>query len=225
MCYISAVILAAYAPKSARAIGVIPYPNTGTVNPVTYTFTAMATGDITAYFAGAGGAAYSEDLGMMVNGVAVGTEGLNNHTSSVGSSFDLGHVNAGDTVTFFIDVWTGFDFGTGTHLGNVYSDPSLNGTYDSTYAPHTGVNHVYSSFYNSATAQFPGVPSGTYVGFEDLPASNPPDYNYLDEQYVFTDVGMTANGVPDSGSTMALFGLGLTGIGLLKSAWRKNRSA
>lgn len=190
----------------------IPYGTPGTVNPTTYTFTAMNTGDIDAYFCGSGGAAYSEDLGMLVNGVQVGVEGLNNHSSSIGQMYDLGHVNAGDTITFFIDVWTGPGFGQGTHLGDVYSNPALNGAYDSTYAPSPGVNHVYSTFYNSASAQFAGVPSGAYVGFEDLPASNPPDYNYLDEQYVFTDVGMST---PDSGSTMVLLGLSLAGISLL----------
>ncbi len=31
----------------------IPYPNTGTENPASYSFTATNTGDITGYFAGA----------------------------------------------------------------------------------------------------------------------------------------------------------------------------
>ena len=46
----------------------IPYPLSGTPNPVTYTFTAAATGDVIAYFAGSG-AAYDEELGMLDNGV------------------------------------------------------------------------------------------------------------------------------------------------------------
>lgn len=213
-CCISAVVLAAYAPETAHA-GAIPYPNPGTVNPMVYTFTAMNTGDIDAYFVGRGGAAYSEDLGMLVNGVPTGIEGLNNHTSNAGDMIDLGHVTAGQTVTFYIDVWTGSTFGTGTHLGDVYSNPSLNGAYDSTYFPSPGVNHVYSTFYNSTSGILPAsIPTGVYVGFEDLPASNPPDYNYADEQYVFTDVGMTGT-VPDSGSSVTLLGLGLAGVGLL----------
>ena len=43
--------LMAGAAQVARA-DAIPYPSSGIVNPVTYTFTAAANGNITAYFAG-----------------------------------------------------------------------------------------------------------------------------------------------------------------------------
>src|SRR6185312_12756929 len=49
--------------RAANA-GVIPYPDAHTPNPITYTFTAAATGDVTAYFAGTA-AQYSEQLGML----------------------------------------------------------------------------------------------------------------------------------------------------------------
>src|SRR5438445_9672217 len=61
----------------------IPYPTSGAYNPVTYTFTAMASGNITAYFAGST-ASYVNELGMLVNGVPTGIVGLNNHTSQIG---------------------------------------------------------------------------------------------------------------------------------------------
>ena len=189
----------------------IPYPNSGTVNPVTYSFTAAATGDIVAYFAGTG-AAFDEQLGLLDNGVLTPAGfGLDNQTSAIGDSFDLGTVTAGDTLTFVVNVLT---FG----LGNVYSDPSLNGTYDA----GVGVNHVYSTPYTAGSIPaFGAIPSGTYVGFEDLPAWWPPDYNYFDETYVFSDnVSVTTHGVPDATSTLSLFGLGLSGLGLIRRRFR-----
>ena len=70
---------------SARA-DVIPYATPGVINPASYTFTATATGNITAYFAGAS-AANTSELGMLVNGVSTGLFGLNNQTSAIGSKF------------------------------------------------------------------------------------------------------------------------------------------
>jgi len=42
----------------------IPYPNSGTPNTASYAFTAAATGEIIAYFAG-GGAAFDLQLGLL----------------------------------------------------------------------------------------------------------------------------------------------------------------
>src|SRR5689334_12353508 len=67
----------------------IPYPNSGTPNPVTYTFTAAANGNITAYFAGST-ASYDNELGLLRNGVSTGIIGLDNHTSAIGQSLNLG---------------------------------------------------------------------------------------------------------------------------------------
>jgi len=190
--------------SSSLIAGPIPYPNSGTENLITYTFNATANGDIIAYFAGTG-ASYTESLGMMINGVqSANGFGLVNQTSHVGDSFDLGFAHAGDTLTFDIDV-------TSPNLGLVYSDSSLNAAYDGS---SPGLNHVYST---DATAWqiAPSIPAGTYVGFEDLPGSNPPDWNYFDETYVFTDVTTTSS-VPDSGSSMMLLGMAMTGLGLLR---------
>jgi len=192
----------------AQTLSNLEYPDPGTVNPTTYTFTAAATGDIDAYFVSRGGADYTEVLGMLDNGTPTGITGLNNHTSSAGQELDLGSVHAGDTLTFFIDV-------TSPNLGDVYSNPALNATYDSTYHPSAGVNHIYSTSYNG-TGLGNSIPAGTYVGFEDLPASNPPDYNYTDEQYVFTDVATQTSTVPDSASSLGLLSMSIAGIGLLR---------
>jgi len=163
----------------------IPYPNPGTENPVTYSFSATATGDLTAYFYGTG-AAYDETLGVKINGVDSGITGLQNHQSGYGQQLDFGHVNAGDVLTFYINVQT-----TGA---TYYSDKSLN---------VDGVNHVYStSFSGDAT-----IPAGTFVAFEDLDHGG--DFNYQDEQFVFTNTTTT---VPEpAGVALMLAGLGLVG--------------
>ena len=78
-----AVSLLAAGPSAVNA-GPIPYPDAGTENPVLYSFTAAATGDITAYFYGST-AAYVKQLTMLVNGVPTGIQGLNSHTSAHGA--------------------------------------------------------------------------------------------------------------------------------------------
>lgn len=168
---------------------VIPYPTAGTQNPATYTFTAASTGDVIAYFYGSG-AAYTETLGLEVNGVETGITGLNNHATAIGTSLDLGHANAGDTLTFFIDVAT---------TGSVwYSNPSLNSD---------GANHVYSTTFSGNGT----IPAGTYVGFEDLAASVS-DFNYADEQFVFTNTLTNAGAAPEPG-TIGLMLLATAGLG------------
>src|SRR3954447_6442582 len=68
---------------SARA-DAIPYPTAGVVNSEVYTFTAGATGDIIAYFAGST-AFFDNQLGLLVDGVDTGKVGLDNHTSPLDS--------------------------------------------------------------------------------------------------------------------------------------------
>ena len=73
-----------------------------------------------------------------------------------------------------------------------------------------GVNHVYSTSYAGGGA----VPAGTYVGFEDLPSGG--DFNYTDEQFVFTNV---ASSVPEPANVaLMLAGVGLLGLGLRRRA-------
>jgi cytochrome c oxidase assembly factor CtaG len=87
-----AILLGLAGPVIVHA-GPIPYPNTGVENPVLYSFTATATGPVTAYFYGST-AAYVNELTMLVNGVGTGIQGLNTQTSVHGDAFVLGSVNA-----------------------------------------------------------------------------------------------------------------------------------
>jgi hypothetical protein len=184
---------------------VIPYPNVGTPNPITYSFTATSTGPITAYFAGSG-AGFDNELGLLINGVSTGIVGLDDHTSSIGDSLVLGNAVAGDKLVFVLQ---------NNSLGeDAYSDPSLNVGYDSP-GETDGHNHIYSVPYTATSPIFTGVPVGTYVAFEDLPFPAS-DFNYFDENFVFTDVSVVSHGVPDAASTLTLLSLGCGCMGLLR---------
>ena len=189
--------LAGGAAGAAQA-GVIPYPNPGTQNPVLYTFTATATGPITAYFAGSS-AGFEEVVGLLVNGVSTGITGLDNHTSAIGQSLVLGNVNAGDILTFEDIILP-----PNANVGPWFSNRALNSD---------GANHVYST--SAAANQIsPLVPAGTYVAFEDLPAGSS-DFDYNDVSFVFTNV----SSVPEP-STWAMMLLGFVGLGF---AFRQSR--
>jgi hypothetical protein len=204
-----AVLVCALTQVSNVRADAIPYPFIGIENPVIYSFTATATGDVIAYFAGSG-AAYHNELAMLVNGVlSPNGFGLENHSSAIGDSFNLGSANAGDTLTFVLHNIT-------PGLGDLYSDPTLNAPYDSFYFPTSSHNHIYSTLYTTTGPVFPGVPAGTYVAFEDLPASNPAgsDWNYNDEDFVFTNISSvtTDTSVVPLPSTAACGGLLLAGL-------------
>ncbi|WP_083636584.1 PEPxxWA-CTERM sorting domain-containing protein [Bradyrhizobium sp. AS23.2] len=187
-------MLALVAATAAKA-GVI-YPNPGTENPTTYSFTATANGSLVAYFYGSG-ASFSESLGLLVNGQDRGTA-LDNHISAYGEMYNFGNVSVGDTLVFYIDVKT-----TGH---TYYSDIKMN---------PDGVNHIYST----AFAGNGKIPAGTYVGFEDLSLHQTgwTDNNYTDEQFVFTVAA-----VPEP-STWAMMILGFAGVGFL--AYRRRNWA
>jgi hypothetical protein len=105
-------------------------------------FTAAATGEIIAYFAGAG-ATFDLQLGLLVNGVDTGVVGLDNKTSMIGQSLDLGHANAGDALTFV--------------LHNL-SLPTLNVSYD--IDGSVGHQHVYSTPYTATSPILDSIPVG-----------------------------------------------------------------
>ena len=198
--FAAAVLLCASVDARADSI---PYPNPGTPNPVTYTFTAATTGDIVAYFAGST-ASYVNELGLLDDGVQIGGFGLNNHASALGQSYNFGPVTAGDTLVFILHNLT---------LGlDAYSDPAMNLAYD--FDGRNGHNHVYSTPYTATSPIIDSIPAGTFVSFEDLRFTGSSDFNYNDEDFVFTNVA-TGSAVPEP-ATMLMLGTGLVG-----AAWRR----
>lgn len=168
----------------------IPYPDSGTENTTLYTFTATSTGDIGAYFYSET-AGYTNTLSLLVNGVITPESSagvLNNHASSKGDFVTLGHVNAGDVLTFQLNVIT-----TGETL---FSNKSWN---------DDGINHVYATSFSGDIVH--GIPAGTYVGFEDLHGGG--DLDYDDETFVFTNIAA----VPEPETyVMLLIGLAVMSI-------------
>ncbi len=167
------------------------YSSAGTPTGQSFSFTASTSEDIIAYFAGAS-AADTDTLGMSVNGVSTGSFGLNNQTSLIGDSFNLGHVNAGQLVVF--------------ELFNA----DLNTTFLSSEN-----NRTYSTSFSASY----GIPSGTFVAFEDLKFSNT-DYDYNDLQFVFQEVPTTA--VPEPSTVVAgallLLPFGVSTLRILRKA-------
>ena len=161
------------------------YPTPGTENPVTYSFSAAVGGDIVAYFAGQD-AGDTEDLGLLIDGVDTGIYGLSNHSTAVGTALNFGHVDAGQSLTFFI-----------RDGGNKwYSDKSLNSD---------GFNHIWITPYAGGDA---GVPAGIFAAFEDLPHGGDKDYN--DETFVFANIAR--GGVPEPATwSLMILGIGTAG--------------
>src|SRR5262245_13965852 len=131
---------------SARADS-IPYPNLGTPNPATYAFTAAFTGDVIAYFAGSS-ASFENTLGLQINGVSTRIFGLNHHTSALGDSLNLGFANAVDVLTFVMH-------NISPGIGDLYSDPALNGPYDGLLV---GTQHIYSTRYTATSPMIDSIP-------------------------------------------------------------------
>jgi hypothetical protein len=213
--FASAALMAGLA-SPAMATDLIPYPNSGNYNATTYSFVAAADTDVVAYIVGGFGAGYTNQLGLLVNGVLSSAGyGLGNHSSSVGDSFNFGAVKAGDQLVFVLhNVTLGAD---------AYSDPSLNGSYDDP-AWTGGNNHIYSTDYTATSPLFAGVPSGTYVAFEDLPFGGS-DFNYDDESFVFQNVRIAppTAAVPEPATwAMMLAGFGAVGMAARR---RKTRVA
>ena len=186
----------------ASATPLPSYPTPGTVNPADYTFTALATGPVVAYFGGHS-ASFTNVLGLIVNGVDLGVTGLNNQTTPIGTSFDFGGVtvNAGDSLIFYIDVLT--------TQNRFFSSQALNAD---------GITHIYSAPYAGGLVGPGGtIPAGVYVGFEDILGGGDRDYDDL--KFVFVNVG---GGVVPEPATWAML---IAGFGLVGFAARRRKAA
>jgi len=194
MATISAAVTLTFA-GSAQALPT-QYAAPGVQNTATYVFTAAADGDVVAYFAGST-AAYTNVLGLLINGVESAITGLNNKTSTIGDMLNFGSVKAGDSLVFKLTTTNSLDNG---QVGPWYSDKDRNAD---------GYQHVYSTNNYTGNVGNVAVTNATYVAFEDQSVN--PNFNYNDENFVFINVGSVTNDVPEPAS-LALLGLGMLGV-------------
>ena len=229
--YLLAIPALLLVSQGSALAATIPYARIGTINPVGYEFTAINDGTVNAYFAGST-AGYTEILGLQVNGVNTTDWGLRNRSS--GTYAALGtemswNVHAGDKLTFVDYIWgynaVKFD-SNGQPTGGIY-------TLYSDIAQNLDKNeHVYSTPLGSATGAEAAtlrsaitIPAGgtppVYVAFEDLvSATGKPhtqlgnftlsNYNYYDENYIFTNVAVKSfSTAPEIDANLAGLSLGL----------------
>lgn len=168
--------------------GIIPYQNVGQVAPTT-TFTASAAGNVVGYFYGFSAA--DTDFVRMTD-LTTGRSSdflLQNNATSIGYGADFGPVKKGDVLVF--DMW---NQSTNMILSSL---PTRS---------QDGLNHAYAAPWPGGYADGQWIPAGTFTGMEDLASFQGSDFDYNDDQFIWTDVSSHSSATPEANSILLLAG-------------------
>ncbi len=187
---------AAIAIAGAAEAAIPFYGSPGTEAAAVTSYTAPFAGDVTGWFLFRS-AGYDSEVGIGINGAAPIYYGLTNSLAP-GSQVALGSVAAGDVIRFYLKVNT---------TGDVFSTDVSENT--------DGFNHAWHTPYTGG--DFPGVPAGLAIGWEDISGGGDKDYN--DNVFSFTFPGSPNGVVPEP----AAWALMIAGFGMVGATMRRRR--
>jgi len=185
-------------PLQANSINPMgPYyalPNGGNPLPTGQELIASG-GDVTLTFLGPTTAIFDDVIFLQSPANGFGLF-FDNHGTANGTTLDLGNYVAGTELEFGI-----YSYNTGNSW---YSGPGSRNA--------DGDVHAYM------VNDYEGIPNTTYVGFEDLAADAPSDWNYVDD--IFAVSGANATNAPDITSTAFLLGFAGLSIAIFRRSFK-----
>ena len=149
--------------------------------------------------------------------VAVGANMFNNQTSPVGSQFTLTGLTVGQTLNLvFTNATHGNSFTPGVAASDGFQHVAVRPTYADfqTDARTTVTQADLDASFGVMTGIAP-ISDWTFVGMEDLLASQGSDFDYNDLVLSYIGIGTDPPAVPEP-TSVGLLGVGLIGLGLIR---------